>query len=366
MTSVSEKVLKNIEQHHITPKPKWVFSLQNVAIWFSSVVFLLIGGFAFSVVIYMLLESDWRVYQNMNNNVWGFTLLVLPYFWILVLAGLVVLAHYNLKNTKSGYRHRLSVIVLFVFVISMVIGSALYLMGVGRAIDEKFADRMPMYEEFINKMNRDKRIWMNPERGLLGGMIVSVENANQIKVSDFNNDVWVVNGDNETMFEGFEIGANRAVKIIGSEVPDANALAQGERVFHAKTVEVLPDLDFIKRHPRGPKRMIEMNANIQRQPLPPTSFMHMEYKDEATSSPEKCAGDSECETPFSFMVRSSCPFESKCIEEKCRVACPIDFGKENGDKNKCKYNQDCNCATYVADDKKDCVCFKNECLMLVE
>ena len=200
MTSVSEKVLKNIEKHNITPRPKWVFTLQHVAVWFSSLVFLLIGGLAFSVVIYMLKESDWRIYENMSNSFWGFTLLVLPYFWIIVLAGLVILAHYNLKNTKSGYRYRLGVIVLFVFLISMIIGATLYLMGVGRAIDEQFADRMPMYEEFINKMNRDRRIWMNPERGLLGGMIVSVENENQIKVSDFNSDVWSVGINNETLF----------------------------------------------------------------------------------------------------------------------------------------------------------------------
>lgn len=37
---------------------------------------------------------------------------------------------------------------------------------------------------------------------------------------------------------------------------------------------------------------------------------------------EPCSKDSECQTPAEFMIRSSCPYESRCINDKCTVICP--------------------------------------------
>lgn len=35
-----------------------------------------------------------------------------------------------------------------------------------------------------------------------------------------------------------------------------------------------------------------------------------------------CEKDSECETPAEYLIRSNCPYTSKCIENKCSVICP--------------------------------------------
>ncbi|MFK7780552.1 MAG: hypothetical protein QM490_05465 [Candidatus Gracilibacteria bacterium] len=40
---------------------------------------------------------------------------------------------------------------------------------------------------------------------------------------------------------------------------------------------------------------------------------------------EKCVEDSECKTPFSYLLLSHCPYKSKCIENKCTVICPKPF-----------------------------------------
>lgn len=37
-----------------------------------------------------------------------------------------------------------------------------------------------------------------------------------------------------------------------------------------------------------------------------------------------CTDDSECVTPMSYLIRSSCPFTSKCLEGSCAVVCPTD------------------------------------------
>ena len=35
-----------------------------------------------------------------------------------------------------------------------------------------------------------------------------------------------------------------------------------------------------------------------------------------------CNIDSDCETPGDYLIRSSCPYTSKCLEKKCSVICP--------------------------------------------
>lgn len=364
MTSLTEKVLKNIEQKHITPRPKWVFSLQNMAIWISGVLFIIVGGFAFSVVIYMLKDSDWYVYQKMGNNLWGFFLLMLPYFWLIILGVLVAIANYNLKVTKKGYRFRLRTVVAFVLVMSVLIGAFLYCAGVGKAIDETFADRLPFYEEFVNKMNRDKRIWMHPDRGLLAGVVISVDDSGKILVSDFNNDVWRIKKDAATVLHGMDLREKQAIKIVGQELEDNTASLNGEKVFAAKLIHVMPDPAFLKRHPMGPPRVIEVGSGIPSEKQLQNSFMHMEYQDEATTSLDLiCEKDTDCQLPFMFAVRSNCPFEAKCLEDRCQVACPV-LGKEG--QSACDKKEDCDCASYQANDKIDCLCLDKHCLVIVQ
>ncbi|MDD4352217.1 MAG: hypothetical protein PHU71_04540 [Candidatus Gracilibacteria bacterium] len=37
---------------------------------------------------------------------------------------------------------------------------------------------------------------------------------------------------------------------------------------------------------------------------------------------ESCELDADCETPFDYLVRSNCPYESRCLDKKCTVVCP--------------------------------------------
>ena len=46
-----------------------------------------------------------------------------------------------------------------------------------------------------------------------------------------------------------------------------------------------------------------------------------EYRIEKVTG-ESCKKDKECETPGEYLIRSSCPFTSKCLDNKCTVICP--------------------------------------------
>jgi hypothetical protein len=48
-----------------------------------------------------------------------------------------------------------------------------------------------------------------------------------------------------------------------------------------------------------------------------------------------CAIDNDCETPMTYLLRSSCPYTSKCLEEKCAVVCPKFVGTGYADVRDC-------------------------------
>jgi len=41
--------------------------------------------------------------------------------------------------------------------------------------------------------------------------------------------------------------------------------------------------------------------------------------------PVACQVDLDCKTPVDYLIRSSCPYESKCLENRCAVVCPEPF-----------------------------------------
>ena len=48
-----------------------------------------------------------------------------------------------------------------------------------------------------------------------------------------------------------------------------------------------------------------------------------------------CTSDEQCITPPEYLMRSSCPYTSKCINEKCAVVCPRFDGKKYYDVKEC-------------------------------
>ncbi len=239
--------------------------------------------------------------------------------------------------------------------------------GLGKKIDEIFANRLAIYERFINKINRDQGMWMKPGRGLLAGVITSFEDG-VMRVSDFNNDVWIIKVDDQTVFKGMKAGINHGIKMIGKEILELDVLAEGERTFHADFVDVLPNLDWFRHHPRGVKRVISMREGDRGVMSMPDSFMHMEY-DENGDSNHECRFKDDCVTPFPFMIRSDCPFESECINNDCRVACLKPWegkNKELEQEKQCTYNKECRCDYYKGSDSRDCICFKNRCMVLFD
>lgn len=213
--NVSQKVIEKIKDRKIKPKPKWEFLLKDYFLWFFGIISLVVGAFASSVTIYMFASNDWDVYRHINDSFFGFVLATLPYFWIICLACFILVARYNFQHTKKGYRHRLHLIIIGSIVVSILLGAFLYSIGIGQVIDDALSEKLPFYGKLINKR---KMIWMRPEKGLLAGVITSLDDYRHFWLQDFDDKNWHINGEGAIMMRQVEIKKDSKIKVMGEKL----------------------------------------------------------------------------------------------------------------------------------------------------
>jgi hypothetical protein len=79
---------------------------------------------------------------------------------------------------------------------------------------------------------------------------------------------------------------------------------------------------------------------------------------------ESCTSDADCKTPMNYILRSNCPFQSKCIENNCIVVCmaPESSGEFELQLPPCKKKSDCYCSSfYSGKDVIRCSCLNGSC-----
>lgn len=82
-----------------------------------------------------------------------------------------------------------------------------------------------------------------------------------------------------------------------------------------------------------------------------------------------CTSHEECETPAQYLMMSSCPFSSRCINQRCVVVCPLQQVTENGSGGwksqevECSVDTDCDCTSH---DRGLCSCIEGACMAVME
>lgn len=238
--NLSQKVFEKIKENKIQPKSKWMFSLKNYFIWLTGLFFIFIGALSFSVIIYMINNNGWEEYKYINDNFLSFVFLSLPYFWIILLFVFVLIADFYLKNTKKGYRYKLPVIVSLTVLVSFLFGLLFYQAGIGQTIDDALAKNAPLYEEIINPR---MKMWQNPEKGLISGVVISNIFDKDFEFRDIDNKNWVILIDDVDNYFLSRAKKGDYIRIVGNQI--------SENVFKAQRIM-----------PMGPGRAYMMKGPI--------------------------------------------------------------------------------------------------------
>jgi hypothetical protein len=242
MTKFSEEILGKIKHDHIAPVPRWHFLLKSSVFWGILAISILLGSLSFSVIMHIIDIGDLYVFNKMHGNFLTSTIMLLPYFWVISVTAFSLLAYYNWKHTKLGYRFKRRWIVSGSVVISVFMGSIFYALGMGNKIDTLMSDALPIYDN--SKHDARAEIWMQPDNGLLVGKVISVDDAaNNVVIEDASGQDWSVNDKDlgKQIDKSFKKG--KIIKIVGKKNGDhgfvANEIRKCGDCQHDEATEVV-------------------------------------------------------------------------------------------------------------------------------
>jgi uncharacterized protein YjeT (DUF2065 family) len=81
---------------------------------------------------------------------------------------------------------------------------------------------------------------------------------------------------------------------------------------------------------------------------------------------QACQTNDDCKTPMEYMIQSNCPFGAACINNTCRVVCPLFFHDPNPEISKshpfqCREDKDCDCSGRGSR-TIECKCLSGSCV----
>jgi len=208
---LSKKTLEKITKEKITPKPRYTFLIKNYLVWIGAGLSIFLGIQAVAIIIHLIKSQDWDIYELVNNR-GEFLILSIPYFWLISLGLFIFIAYYNIKHTKSGYKYKLSTILIAYFALTLVLGTLVYFIGLGENLEDMFSKNVPIYGMISQHRNQ---MWQHPEEGRLVGKIIEIKNEDLLRVEDYDRYKWLVDISEIDLpdFVKFQIGMR--LKIMG-------------------------------------------------------------------------------------------------------------------------------------------------------
>ncbi|MDD2696992.1 MAG: hypothetical protein PHE52_02450 [Candidatus Pacebacteria bacterium] len=233
---ISQKTLKTIEEKKITPEPRWHFLLKDYSLWFFFVFSVILGAMAVSAVLFMLTDSDWDVYEYLDRTLFEHVFVSMPYLWISILLFLLFIAYYNFEHTRRGYKYEIYKIIWGSVLISIVLGILLFFGGLGETIHGIFSRQVPFYNNIVYDKND---VWDNPQKGLLSGEIMSIENENEFLLRDFRGNVWQIRKEEslqclDRCFDESLVQTGMQIKLIGQIGTDSVFFVKAIRPWYKR------------------------------------------------------------------------------------------------------------------------------------
>lgn len=211
--NLSDKIMNEITEQRVCPRPCWFYRLKKLFIWFSLIILVLIIGWSVAIDWYLLTSYDWEMARQTNIPLWRHAVMALPYLWLIV-AGIGLWLVITLaRKTDSGYRWPVVKSLAVIFVISGAIGFVGHLLkGDKLAHDQMMRSKFYRASVFTND-----DLWAKPEWGVLSGTVVGREPEGNLIIRDPRNRIWHVDHHQRNIFGSstMELKEGDKIKIKG-------------------------------------------------------------------------------------------------------------------------------------------------------
>lgn len=221
-SKLKNQIMDKICANAIKPKSKTNFILKESVIWIICLLTLIVGSLATSVIIFLIQNNDWDIYTNLNDNILEFTILTIPYLWIIILVFLISILSKGINHTNKCYKINPVTLLSVTIALSSIFGSILFYQGVGYQIDSTLNSTSPIFHKLLN---HNARTWSQPELGFLAGQIHKLNSNQEFNVIDLNKKDWFIVVKNKHATTTYRLKIGQRVRLIGKPNNDNTFIA---------------------------------------------------------------------------------------------------------------------------------------------
>ena len=188
---IKESVLERLEREGITPRSRLYWLSYEYAFWGAWLLSVVLGAVALAVLSFTSLYIGYSLYEATHQSFLTFFFDTLPYLWFLAFAGLTIVAYFNLRNTKRGYKYPLYLVVGSSFGFSVLGAIVLHSLGAGYTLDRYMGEQLGSYQ---SRAEFEAQMWQNPLEGRMFGAakVLDEDDLEHVRFIDVKNEEWDV------------------------------------------------------------------------------------------------------------------------------------------------------------------------------
>ncbi|HRD83010.1 MAG: hypothetical protein IAE84_20155 [Saprospiraceae bacterium] len=221
----SERLIQAIKERRIAPVPKAFFTGRELLLWLVFALSALLGAAAFSVILFSIQQTDFYLLQHSGHSRLELLLSWLPFVWMAFLFVFLGLSMFSFRNSRRGYKWRLTHLAAYSFGFSVLLGTAFFLAGGAARLERAFDVRVSIYQSMEEKKIK---VWSMPEQGYLSGVIETVD-GEEMTIRDFDGKIWAIDISNAFVAPVLALDAGEQVKLTGRMTSEGRFEADGVR-----------------------------------------------------------------------------------------------------------------------------------------
>ncbi len=182
-TDLCTRVMDEITQKKVAPKPRWYFTLKNLFLWATGIGLLLVGSLSVSIIIFIITGSPWELRAFMGESHLGYLMQFFPFLWLVSFIVFLMTADFIFSRTKGTYKHSAIKVSLVILLASIVLGSLLHLCKVSKMTDQILGKKAPKLYQTLEK--RKNGAMHRPKKGRVMGVVQSVHTDGSVNREHF-------------------------------------------------------------------------------------------------------------------------------------------------------------------------------------
>lgn len=231
MDNFAEKLIKKIDNENIKPKSRFSYDFKKIIDIIIFIFIVLLDSLLLSLIFFFIRECSMDLDVFVNQSI----LFFLPYFWITLFLGIIVISYFYFFYKLKGYR--LNPVILLLVIGFITFGLAFGMSSINNfneEADEVLSVNMPFYYNTI--VNDD------PWHDYIGGKVLG--RLSSIKIDNNRNVINLVDNSNNIIFTAFYDGdirnvyncnfiINNRYKVIAQRTFDGNYKILEIRSWHS-------------------------------------------------------------------------------------------------------------------------------------